>query len=49
MEHLSLPLAVAVVVAAIIETLGLSTVHTALWAYDPLRGTADIPAVLVER
>jgi hypothetical protein len=25
---------VAVVVAAIIETLGLSTVHTALWAYD---------------
>jgi hypothetical protein len=34
MEHLELPLAVAVVVAAIIETLGLSTVHTALWAAD---------------
>jgi predicted transcriptional regulator len=32
--HLSLPLPVAIVVAAIIETLGLSTVHTALWAYD---------------
>jgi predicted transcriptional regulator len=32
--HLSLPLLVAIVVAAIIETLGLSTVHTALWAYD---------------
>jgi hypothetical protein len=34
MVHLSLPLPVALVVAAIIETLGLSTVHTALWAYD---------------
>jgi hypothetical protein len=34
MVHLSLPLPVAVVVAAIIETMGLSTVHTALWAYD---------------
>jgi hypothetical protein len=34
MVHLDLPLPVAVVVAAIIETLGLSTVHTALWAYD---------------
>ena len=34
MVHLNLPLAVAVVVAAIIETLGLATVHTALWAYD---------------
>jgi len=34
MEHLDLPLAVAVIVAAIIETLGLTTVHTALWAYD---------------
>lgn len=34
MTHLALPLAVAVVVAAIIETLGLSTVHTALWCYD---------------
>jgi hypothetical protein len=32
--HLNLPLSVAVVVAAIIETLGLATVHTALWAYD---------------
>ena len=32
--HLALPLPVAVVVAAIIETLGLATVHTALWAYD---------------
>jgi len=32
--HLDLPLPVAVVVAAIIETLGLATVHTALWAYD---------------
>lgn len=34
MEHLALPLAVAIVVAAIIETLGLSTVHTALWLSD---------------
>jgi hypothetical protein len=34
MMHLALPLPVAVVVAAIIETLGLATVHTALWAYD---------------
>jgi len=34
MVHLALPLSVAVVVAAIIETLGLATVHTALWAYD---------------
>jgi hypothetical protein len=34
MVHLSLPLPVAMVVAAIIETLGLATVHTALWAYD---------------
>jgi len=34
MVHLALPLPVAVVVAAIIETLGLATVHTALWAYD---------------
>ena len=34
MVHLALPLLVAVVVAAIIETLGLATVHTALWAYD---------------
>jgi len=32
--HLALPLGVAVVVAAIIETLGLSTVHTALWLAD---------------
>jgi hypothetical protein len=32
--HLALPLSVAVVVALIIETLGLATVHTALWAYD---------------
>jgi predicted transcriptional regulator len=32
--HLDLPLPVAVIVAAIIETLGLATVHTALWAYD---------------
>jgi hypothetical protein len=32
--HLALPLPVAVVVAVIIETLGLATVHTALWAYD---------------
>jgi hypothetical protein len=32
--HLALPLPVALVVAAIIETLGLATVHTALWAYD---------------
>ena len=29
-----LPLPVGVIVAAIIETLGLATVHTALWAYD---------------
>jgi DNA-binding transcriptional ArsR family regulator len=34
MIHLALPLLVAVIVAAIIETLGLATVHTALWAYD---------------
>ena len=34
MVHLELPLPVAVIVAAIIETLGLATVHTALWAYD---------------
>jgi hypothetical protein len=34
MAHLALPLPVAVVVAAIIETLGLATVHTALWAFD---------------
>lgn len=32
--HLALPLPVAVVVALIIETLGLATVHTALWAHD---------------
>jgi hypothetical protein len=32
--HLALPWPVAVVVAAIIETMGLATVHTALWAYD---------------
>ena len=34
MVHLAMPLPVAVVVAAIIETLGLAAVHTALWAYD---------------
>jgi uncharacterized membrane protein len=34
MVHLALPLPVAVVIAAIIETLGLATVHTALWAHD---------------
>ncbi len=33
-KYLDLPLLVAVAVAAIIETLGLATVHTALWAYD---------------
>jgi hypothetical protein len=32
--HLALPLPVAIVVAAIIETLGLSTVHSALWLAD---------------
>jgi hypothetical protein len=31
MAHLALPLPVAIIVAAIIETLGLSTVHSALW------------------
>lgn len=31
MEHLALPLFVAAAIAATIETLGLSTVHTALW------------------
>ena len=36
MAYLSLPLPVAVVAALIIETLGLSTVHTALW---PMTGT----------
>ena len=34
LEHLDLPLLMAVIVAAIIETLGLATVHTALWAHD---------------
>ena len=34
MAHLVLPLPVAVVVAAIIETLGLATVHTVLWLSD---------------
>ncbi|MFZ5919312.1 MAG: hypothetical protein ACOYZ7_20460 [Chloroflexota bacterium] len=34
MAHLELPLFVAVVVAAILETLGLATVHTALWLSD---------------
>jgi hypothetical protein len=34
MVHLALPLSVALIVAAIIETLGLATVHTALWAHD---------------
>jgi len=34
MVHLSLPLPVAIIVAAIIETLGLSTVHSALWLAD---------------
>ena len=34
MVHLELPISVAVIVAAIIETLGLATVHTALWTYD---------------
>jgi hypothetical protein len=34
MVHLALPLPVAVVVAAILEFLGLATVHTALWAHD---------------
>jgi len=34
MAHLSLPLPVAIVVAAIIETLGLATVNSALVLYD---------------
>ena len=34
MVHLAMPFLVAVIVAAIIETLGLATVHTALWAFD---------------
>jgi hypothetical protein len=34
MAHLALPLPVAIVVAAIIETLGLSAVHSALWLAD---------------
>ncbi|MBU0495886.1 MAG: hypothetical protein KKA73_03550 [Chloroflexi bacterium] len=34
LAHLDLPLAVAVVVAVIVETLGLTTVHTALWLSD---------------
>jgi hypothetical protein len=34
MAHLALPLPVAIIVAAIIETLGLSTVHSALWLAD---------------
>ena len=32
--HLALPWPVAVIVAAIVETLGLATVHTALWLSD---------------
>jgi len=34
MAHLALPLPVAIVVAAIVETLGLSAVHSALWLAD---------------
>ena len=34
MAHLALPLPVAAVAAIIIETLGLSTVHTVLWMTD---------------
>jgi len=34
LAHLDLPLPVAVVVAVIVETLGLTTVHTALWLSD---------------
>ena len=34
MAHLDTPLTVAVIMAAIIETLGLATVHTALWLYE---------------
>lgn len=34
MAYLNLPLPMAVVAAIIIETLGLATVHTALWAYE---------------
>ncbi|MBU1748466.1 MAG: hypothetical protein KKA73_12315 [Chloroflexi bacterium] len=34
LAHLDLPLPVAVVVAIIVETLGLTTVHTALWLSD---------------
>lgn len=34
MAHLALPLVVAIVVAAIIETLGLSAVHSGLWLAD---------------
>lgn len=33
-EHLGVPLVMAVVMAAIIETLGLATVHTTLWLYE---------------
>lgn len=33
-KHLALPLFVAIIVAAIIETLGIATVHTALWLAD---------------
>lgn len=32
--HLALPVLVAIIVAAIIETLGIATVHTALWHAD---------------
>jgi hypothetical protein len=34
MIHLGLPLSVACIVAAIVETLGLASVHTALWFSD---------------
>lgn len=34
MEHLQIPLAVAIVIAAIVEFLGLTSVHTWLWLSD---------------
>lgn len=34
MTHLAVPLTIAIIIAAIIETLGLASVHTALRAYD---------------
>jgi len=49
-HHLAVPLWVAVVIGAIIELLGLTTVHSALWAYEwnlKRNKRQDAPAPLV--